>query len=744
MASAQVLRKQEHLEAGKRRLEEFRKKKAAEQVKKAASVSQNHTSDIRPHQKQPLETEPVRRTDSDGAGTSDEPGKAVMGPSAAVTANENKAIGFPFKSEQDSLNDTLASPPLSVKYSNAHYADSAQTDAGDKKFKTYGASGFARSMDVNHSHETEGLNNDVGIYTGVQGKLPFETATDQSRFFGRDGSQSTENRSSLMQSNVTNPGYSHDSTAKASPQNSVGTLRQANPSNASMLISAHTSSSFYEDSIQATSNARGSAHETGQHMNGISHIGDSMVSDYEERKLSSYASSLPSVNNAAPLTFEATGTLFQHTDPEKGSFMSNSSNTNNMDLFGSSAFKKPSVESESMGTFPKLKTPNGPSVFDQSRNSSVYSGSGEDPVRWSINENNLDIKQEFYSAKQNEDFAALEQHIEDLTQEKFSLQRALEASQALAESLASENSSATDSYNQQRSVVNQLKSDMEKLQEEIKAQLVELESVKIEYSNAQLECNAADERAKLLAAEVIGLEEKALRLRSSELKLERQLEKSQAEISSYRKKMSSLEKERQDLQSTIDALQEEKKLLQSKLRKASTSNTSLNKRDTSTSTEDLEPSIHETHQTASSLGSDASSVSLLPENGQSTLEVSSVNIPSDQMRMIQNINAIISELALEKEELMQALVSESSHCSKLKELNKDLSHKLESQTQRLELLTAQSMANESIQARQPDSHTMQENTPYADEGDEVVERVLGWIMKLFPGGPSRRRTSKLL
>lgn len=41
------------------------------------------------------------------------------------------------------------------------------------------------------------------------------------------------------------------------------------------------------------------------------------------------------------------------------------------------------------------------------------------------------------------------QHIEDLTQEKFSLQRSLEASQALAESLAAENSSLTDTYNQQ-------------------------------------------------------------------------------------------------------------------------------------------------------------------------------------------------------------------------------------------------------------------------------------------------------
>lgn len=39
---------------------------------------------------------------------------------------------------------------------------------------------------------------------------------------------------------------------------------------------------------------------------------------------------------------------------------------------------------------------------------------------------------------------------------------------------------------------------------------VELESIKLEYANAQLECNAADERAKLIASEVIGLEEKVI------------------------------------------------------------------------------------------------------------------------------------------------------------------------------------------------------------------------------------------
>lgn len=32
--------------------------------------------------------------------------------------------------------------------------------------------------------------------------------------------------------------------------------------------------------------------------------------------------------------------------------------------------------------------------------------------------------------------------------------------------------------------------------------------MKMEYASVQFECNAADERAKLLASEVIGLEEK--------------------------------------------------------------------------------------------------------------------------------------------------------------------------------------------------------------------------------------------
>ncbi|KAM3334698.1 hypothetical protein ACQJBY_029247 [Aegilops geniculata] len=294
---------------------------------------------------------------------------------------------------------------------------------------------------------------------------------------------------------------------------------------------------------------------------------------------------------------------------------------------------------------------------------------------------------------------------------------------------------------------------MERLQDEIQAQLLALETIRSEYANAQLECNAADERGKVLAAEVILLEDKALKLRSNELKLEKEVEGLNSEISSYKRKVSSLEKERQHLQSTVEALQEEKKLLHSKLRNIPVSEKvnvmekpSVDKRDASTATEDLDTGESSSSQTLTSTSdplqdvgtsvSQFNNMSDFPSFGEA-----SSSIPDDQLRMIDNINSLMSELAVEREELMRALRIESSNCSKLKELNRDLTQKLETQTQRLELLTSERMANENVLARQVDTH-FNDATMYADEGDEVVERVLGWIMKLFPGGP-KRRTSKL-
>ncbi|XP_021290512.1 uncharacterized protein LOC110421281 isoform X2 [Herrania umbratica] len=752
MASAQVLpssRKQGHLEAGKRRLEEFRKKKAAEKAKKAASTTQTQASDVSLNDKHQLETENVRVTDSNGAGTSDGPDRSSV--NIINNNSNNKTNEGSRESQRAYSNDTPAIPSFLPNDYNLSSTE-MQMHANSQENEKYGASWNGGPL-FNNSLQIKHMSNDF------------------------QEPKSKEDDGSMKFSAVVNPNSSEDFFTKISSQSSL----QSKASEGSLL-----------DSTESTSGATKAVLEVGQNLQGSAEFREPMIYDFGERKFSSLASGFPNVHGptmqtsvSSESTFDArstsshmplhsvtndsssrrsrpsfldslnvsrasSGSHFQHNEPTKSAFASHSSQLNSINALGSSSFEKPSTEGETMGTFSKLGYPDFPGANEYSGNFSVPASNNGDLLWLNVtNENALDEKHEFYSTKQNEDFAALEQHIEDLTQEKFSLQRALEASRTLAESLAGENSSLTDSYNQQRSVVNQLKTDMEKLQEEIKAQLAELDSFKMEYENARLECNAADERANLLASEVIGLEEKALRLRSNELKLERQLENSQAEISSFKKKMSSLEKERQDFQSTIEALQEEKKVLQSKLRKASASGKSIDviktpasKNDMSTSTEDLASTDTTSDDREMNNTNDASSLSLLLEDGQ--FEASSVYIPPDQIRMIQNINSLISELTLEKQELTQALSSELSQSSKLKELNMELSRKLEAQTQRLELLTAQNMAIEHMPARQPESRIMHDNTPYADEGDEVVERVLGWIMKLFPGGPARRRTTKRL
>ncbi|KAF4367255.1 hypothetical protein G4B88_026762 [Cannabis sativa] len=781
MASAQVLtnsvssssKKQGHLEAGKRRLEEFRKKKAAERAKKTSSTSQNQKSELNLNEKQPLETEHERATYSSGAGTSDGHGNTVT-ETASVVLNHNENLIDSFqKSEQVSLNASHSNQFLSNDYSSLSL-DQTLKHTSNEESKRYGDLGFGGPLDVDQSHGKKGNSNDLENYTGglvrfpygtpgqsiplhSQGSQGFESSISQLGFHQSEESHSKEKLSEDYA--ISNTGSSRVSV---SSQNSIGTVQQSEPSN----VVGSKSSSLYEDLIRPTTNRA----EFGHNMFDSGTFRDTLFPKSGKENISSSVIGLSGMDNGAGQTFGASfqsdfrsspnhvplypvtneassrrsrpsfldnlnfprassGTHLEQDEHIKDSFNSNSLKSKSMDTLESSPFDKPSIYSESLGQLSKLDSHSNSYAFESSM-SSVSDSIVSDLPKPSVYENGMERKHDFYLPKQNEDFTALEQHIEDLTQEKFSLQRALDSSRTLAESLASENSSLTDTYNQQRGVVDQLKSDMEKLQEEIKAQLMELEAVRNEYTNAQLECNAADERSKLLASEVISLEEKALRLRSSELKLERQLENSQAEISSYKKKLSTIERDRMDLQSTIEALQEEKKLLQSKLRKASTSGKSVDitqsthKKDESTSTEDLENEDTNTNtsgpevQDTPFIGIDASSSSMLPDNGYS-------NIPSDQMRMIQNINALIAELAMEKEELVQTLLSESSQCSQLKELNYELTRKLEAQTQRLEFLTARSMANENIPAKQPNSQDVRENIQYADEGDEFVLFVLG-------------------
>ncbi|KAI3983190.1 hypothetical protein MKX01_039681 [Papaver californicum] len=798
MASAQVSRKQD-LEAGKRKLEEFRKKKAERRVgKKVAPIGQTQpAADV----SQSEDRKSLRIPDSDGAGPSERNGVSYEEPPPSVVVHDDtKAYDSSQNTELGSSSVTHDSPPTSNKIHDVLYADPVQKPAADQDLRWYDRSRLPESQSVNYVGLREDMNHIIDS-TGTR-ELTYEATIDQPatlKPFYLTGGTDTDSHQSDYYSRYDGQSRqdSKEFSAKA-PETSLvfNTAFQSEKLADDVGFgSLSTSGSQYEDPIHPSSNLTESVLDFKNKRGGSDFNGASFLE--ERRKFSNsinhqqgtdnapwLSSGLPSIDyklysrsssNHVPHTASIAGNRqsrpsflgslnvntvsseshMSFTDQEKSEpFPSISFKAKNPEIQVSSASRWPF--SSTVGNFDSLKSDLS-GALEPLPNLSVSIGNDGETLSQSIKENNVERRQESFLPKHDENFAALEQHIEDLTQEKFSLQRSLDASRTLSESLAAENSSLTDSYNQQGALVNQLRSDMERLQEEIRAQLLEIESIKMEYVNAQLECTAADERAQILTSEVIELEEKALRLRSSELKLERQLENSIDEITSYKRKVSILEKERQDLQLTINAMQEEKKVLQSKLRNASGGGKSIDVqtpsvKDMSTSTEDLEASGGDTMsskfdpemQEAPFPLPCSSSAIQLPENTQFHPSVSSASIPPDQLYMIGNINSLISELALEKEELTRALVSESSNSSTLKELNKELSRKLEAQTQRLELLTAQSMASENLQARQPDLLTMNDSTAYADEGDEVVERVLGWIMKLFPGGPTKRRTSKLL
>lgn len=748
MASAQVLKKQEHLEAGKKKLEEFRRKRAA---KKATSTNVIN-------EKQPSATENVRLTDSNGVGTSDALAEGRLETSTEVPKIADKEYDVSSKSDFSSSSNKNVNSSLSDRNNDINASALVHSYSNNEEYRDDASSihlGEYRSAKDKLQSWKDEYGASIEIASGIGKNDPFghKVSSSEENYAsssftsdGLDKYPSNDIHRPEKDAALANSTISSTSTADIMLKDFVSSLGNSRHEDNKLTASLYpeSSSSNINDPAFGFKQKFSMFSGTGEkkigsafnHLESTNHS-SSWTSD---EKISGYNSEAQSSMNHGPPSPPASGrrsrpSFLDSIQISKGPSSSPLLGTEKTDLSSSKVYPVDGL---------------GSSVSQRLASTSVASGDGV-----GLFNHIMEDKHNFFSQKQNEDFAALEQHIEDLTQEKFSLQRALEASRALAESLASENSALTDSFNQQGTVVNQLKSDLERLQEEIKAQLVELKAVKMEYANAQLECDAADERAKLLASEVIALEEKALRLRSNELKLERELENTQAEISSYRKKMSTIEKDRQDLQSTIEALQEEKKLLQSKLRKASSgksvdfNKTSTTKTDVSTSTEDLDTNT--TMESANLggsgtvlLGDEVPSSQFTPENVHLDLESLPVAFPSDQIRTIQNINTLIAELALEKDQLMQALSTESSQSFKLLELNKELTRKLEAQTQRLELLMAQSMANDNNQPRHQDIRTVPESTTYADEGDEVVERVLGWIMKLFPGGPSRRRPSKHL
>ena len=229
-------------------LEEFRKKKAADRAKKAASISQPQSADVSPYA-QPLENETVRVMDSDRTGISD----GVGGPVTEVMNNDNKKIEIVQISESSS-SGIYAKPPFSTKDYKAFAADSVQTHVNDQEFNRYDASGFlgpvgqlAKEGNVHGGIHAGAEGSTYGIVSDQPTAFPLaiqdtNTSSSQSNFHRMEETQQKDHRSSLKSFTVMDPGISHVPFANASSVNSGNAMLPNNYGYANMKSSAGTSS----------------------------------------------------------------------------------------------------------------------------------------------------------------------------------------------------------------------------------------------------------------------------------------------------------------------------------------------------------------------------------------------------------------------------------------------------------------------------------------------------------------------
>ncbi|KAL5055521.1 hypothetical protein RYX36_036203 [Vicia faba] len=198
MASAQVLpnnsassQKQEHLEAGKRRLEEFRKRKATE----------------RKAQKEPSEVENVRINDSDEVTTSDGIGGDVI---ETGTSNQKNVNFF----NQSSTQGSLAGATSLVRNDlNTSSTSLVEERSNIDEAKRYNASTFITFNDVSQNSKAihtgdvagfpYGATNHQSNFLRSQESQEIDSSTSQSILQGMNESQSNKNNSSVKDVAVT-------------------------------------------------------------------------------------------------------------------------------------------------------------------------------------------------------------------------------------------------------------------------------------------------------------------------------------------------------------------------------------------------------------------------------------------------------------------------------------------------------------------------------------------------------------
>ncbi|PRW60943.1 Serine threonine- kinase CTR1 [Chlorella sorokiniana] len=156
-----------------------------------------------------------------------------------------------------------------------------------------------------------------------------------------------------------------------------------------------------------------------------------------------------------------------------------------------------------------------------------------------------------------QEFKALQQHIDELTEEKFMLQRGMEQQAKLAETLLEENEAMARRHNDQGAEVEQLQRQVRELQQMLAAQTAAVDAAHAERDAYKLSAQELQERSKALAAEVVALEEQVLQLKSSHLRDRSQASGASEVARAMQAQLEAVSKERGALLDEVHRLREE-------------------------------------------------------------------------------------------------------------------------------------------------------------------------------------------
>ena len=123
------------------------------------------------------------------------------------------------------------------------------------------------------------------------------------------------------------------------------------------------------------------------------------------------------------------------------------------------------------------------------------------------------------------DFKELQQHIGELTEEKFTLQLCLEQQTALADRLAVENEELTMQVNTSGRALEESRYELDVRRREVAVARADIAAAMAERDAYEMGARESSERAKTLAIEVVALEEKLLKMKSEQLKMMSEKEK---------------------------------------------------------------------------------------------------------------------------------------------------------------------------------------------------------------------------